>query len=101
MNKQFGLDSDTINKIRKVISSHSEVSDVTVYGSRAKGNYKPGSDIDMTLKGDQLSLSILNGIERELDELNLPYSIDLSIYNHIDNRELIEHINRVGQSLFD
>lgn len=101
MNKQFGLDSDTINKIRQVISSHSEVSDAFVYGSRAKGNYKPGSDIDMTLKGDQLSVSILNGIERELDELNLPYSIDLSIYTHLDNHELIDHINRVGQSLFD
>jgi len=99
MANQFGLDDSTINKIRDVLFSHSEVSDAIVYGSRAKGNYKPGSDIDITLRGSNLTLTMLNKIELEIDELNLPYKMDLSIYDQIDNRDLIEHINRVGKSL--
>ena len=99
MNTPIGLDKETFNKLKQVISSHTEITDVILYGSRAKGDYRPGSDIDLTLKGNKLTLSVLNSIEHELDELNLPYSIDLSIYDQIDNHELIDHINRVGQSL--
>ncbi len=97
MNKKHGLSQDTIQKITQILTSHKEVSETILYGSRAKGNYKPGSDIDLTLKGNLLTLEILSAIEHQLDELNLPYSIDISIFKLIDNKDLIAHINRIGK----
>jgi predicted nucleotidyltransferase len=97
----YGLKENTIQKIQEVLAAFPEVSVAVIYGSRAKGNYKPGSDIDLTLKGNNLNLSIANKISLALDDLYLPYTFDLSVYNHIDNPELIEHINRIGITFYE
>lgn len=93
---KFGLKEHTIEQINAVFSHYPEVEKVILYGSRAKGNYKNGSDIDLTLHGKDLSLSIIHKIDNELDDLLLPYTFDLSIFNHIDNPGLIDHIKSVG-----
>ena len=93
---KFGLDQQTIDLIRDVILSHECVQDIIIYGSRTKGNYHPGSDIDLSVKGD-ISLSDLFKMKSELDELMIPYKIDLSSYNDINNQDLKDHIDRVGQ----
>ncbi len=80
----------------KVFSKHIQIIKVILYGSRAKGNFKPGSDIDLTLVAPQMNLSELLKIENELDDLLLPYKIDLSLIHHIDNQDLLDHISRVG-----
>jgi len=67
-----------------------------LYGSRAKGNYRESSDIDLTLMEDALSHTQLNRIEIQIDDLLLPYTIDLSIFAFIDNANLIDHIQRIG-----
>jgi type I restriction enzyme S subunit len=72
-----------------------------LYGSRAKGNYRPNSDIDLTLKCKNVDLSTLFKIETDLDDLLLPYKIDLSIFHKIENQDLIEHINRVGVVFYE
>jgi predicted nucleotidyltransferase len=77
------------------------VEKAVIYGSRAKGNFKPSSDIDIALKGNGLNLRLLSRIILKLDDLLLPYKFDLSIYNHIANAELLAHIDRVGQTLWD
>ena len=94
----FGLDEVVLDKIKKVLSSQNNIESAIIYGSRAKGNYREGSDIDLTLKG---SLNYRNLVDTsvELDELNLPWKIDLSLYNFIQNEELREHIDRVGITL--
>ena len=92
----FGLKDTHIKHIQSVFSNYSNVDKAVIYGSRAKGNYSTGSDIDLTLKGDDLNLSMLLKIENELDDLLLPYEIDLSIFHKIEDPDLIEHINRVG-----
>lgn len=89
----FGLKLKQINEINKIFSKYNNIDQVYIYGSRALGNYKNGSDIDLTFKGKNLNLSILNKISLDLDDLLLPYTFDLSIYEHIDNKELIKHIN--------
>lgn len=71
-----------------------------MYGSRAKGNYKPGSDIDLTLMGANLSRQLCSTIDDELDDLLLPYSIDLSVFAQLKPPELEAHIERVGQVFF-
>ena len=93
---KFGLEENIITKIQEVFAAYPQIKEAVLYGSRAKGNYKPGSDIDLTFKGDGLNLSLLNKITLQLDDLLLPFTFDLSIYRQIDNPDLIEHINRAG-----
>lgn len=93
---KYGLKEETIRKINSVFSRYPQIYEAVLYGSRAKGNYKNGSDIDITLKGDKLDLSLVNRICLEIDDLLLPYSIDISIFNEITNPELVAHIKRVG-----
>jgi len=95
-NLKFGLKQATIDKINRVFSAHPQIEQVILYGSRAKGNYRNGSDIDLTIKGEGVTLSQLLKIETELDDLLLPYKIDLSLLHQIDDPDLIDHIRRVG-----
>lgn len=97
---EFGLKEETIEKIRGVFSKFPQIEEAILYGSRAKGNYKEGSDIDLTLKGTGLNLSILNGITLMLDDLLLPYLFDISIYNNIKNQDFLDHIERVGIAFY-
>ena len=93
----FGLSQASLQKIECVLKRHSQIERAIVYGSRAMGNFKPSSDIDLTLVGENLSTSDLLQIESELDDLLLPYSIDLSLFHQIENSDLKEHIQRVGK----
>lgn len=97
----FGLPDELVEKFRIILQNHSEVEEALIYGSRAKGNYREGSDIDMVLKGKLLTEDIRNQIFWEIDELNSPYTIDLSIYHQITSQDLIQHIDRVGKPLFN
>ncbi|MCK5521535.1 MAG: nucleotidyltransferase domain-containing protein [Thiomargarita sp.] len=100
MKMKYGLKEQTINKILKVFQSFPEIEEAILYGSRAKGYFKPGSDIDLTIKGKNLNLQLINKIDLKLDDLLLPYTFDLSIYNQIDNSDLLEHIKRVGKDFY-
>ncbi len=97
---ECGLSRKNISQIRRVFERFEEVKEAVLYGSRAKGNYKPGSDIDIALKGEKLNLRLLNKIDFDLDELFLPYTFDISIYDHISNKDLVAHIQRVGKILY-
>lgn len=97
---RFGLKESTINQINDVLSCYPAIEKAVIYGSRAKGNYRNGSDIDITLFGNNLTYEQLNRIETELDALPLAYSIDLSLFRCIDSSELIEHINRIGKVFY-
>ncbi len=97
---KFGLNIKTIEKIHSVFEKYSEIEKVIIYGSRAKGNYRNGSDIDLVLCGDNLNTSFLLKIDEAIDELNLPYTFDISIYDQIDNENLLEHINRAGMDFY-
>ncbi len=99
MNK-YGLSPETLRAIKNVMARYPGIKKGILYGSRAKGNFKPGSDIDLVLKGETLKLTDLFRIENEMDDLLLPYHIDLSLYHQIDNAELSDHINRVGVELY-
>lgn len=97
---KFGLNADIIKEIQKILEGFPQVEKVIVYGSRAKGNYKPGSDIDLTFKGNNLNLNILNKISLQFDDLLLPCTFDLSVFDQIDNKELVNHIERVGKIFY-
>ncbi len=98
---KFGLPADTIEKINAVFAKYPSVEKVIIYGSRAKGNYKNGSDIDLTLIGDSITNDVSRDIFFDLDDLPIPYSFDLSVFSKLDHEDLKDHINRVGKVFFE
>jgi predicted nucleotidyltransferase len=99
---KYGLKEATIQKICAVFAKFPQVDKAVLYGSRANGNYKNGSDIDLTLCGDEdLTLDVLYKIMHELDDLLLPYTIDLSIFSDIGDPDVVEHIQRVGVTFYE
>lgn len=92
----YGLKEKDIQKVNGVFTEYPQIVKAILYGSRAKGNFRNGSDIDLTLLGEGLTLSLLFALENDLDDLLLPYKIDLSIFQKIENPDLLAHIERVG-----
>jgi predicted nucleotidyltransferase len=102
MTLRFGLNETTIQKISDVFAKFPQVDRAVLYGSRAKGNYKNGSDIDLTLYGgENLTLEVLYSIIAEIDDMLLPYTFDLSIFRKISDTDVVDHINRVGIVFYD
>ena len=99
--EKFGLDPAIVEKISAVLRRHPEVERVRIYGSRALGTCKNGSDIDLALDGADVTGRLIDRIGAELDELMLPYTFDLTAVDKLRNAELIEHIERVGVELRD
>ncbi len=97
---KFGLKPETINKINSVFEKYTEVEEVIIYGSRAKGNYRNGSDIDIILKGENLTDRIRSNISWDIDDLNTPYLFDISIFHKLNAPDLQEHIKRIGQVFY-
>lgn len=91
----FGLKPKDIEAINQCFAQYPQIEQVIIFGSRAKGNYKNGSDIDLTIVGD-LDYSLLLKIENQLDDLQIPYIIDLSLKHKITNSHLLQHIHSVG-----
>ncbi|MCK9451523.1 MAG: nucleotidyltransferase domain-containing protein [Bacteroidales bacterium] len=97
----YGLKDTAIEKIQSVFSKYDAIDKALLYGSRAKGNFRNNSDIDLSLVGELLDLSTLFSIENDLDELLLPYKIDLSLFHKIENQDLIAHIDRIGVVFYE
>ena len=73
---------------------------VILYGSRAKGTYKPFSDVDITLVGDQLTEEDLTDVMFRLEESSLPYFCDVSLFKNLSSPDLISHIRRMGKTIY-
>jgi len=98
---RFGLKIEVVEQIQTVLRKYKQVEKAIVYGSRTKGNFRNGSDIDLTLVGKDLTLEIQYKIMEDFEELLLPYIIDLSIFHQISNPDLVDHIERVGIVFFE
>ncbi len=100
MSSEFGLPERTLTCIRTILAEHPAIERAILYGSRAKGSYKNGSDIDLTLIGAGLDLSTQFAVAGALDDAPIPYTVDLSIFTQISNPNLVEHIERVGKVFY-
>ena len=97
----LGLRQQDLDLVVSVLSTFPTLSEAIVFGSRAKGNYRMGSDVDIALKGENLNLDVINTISFLLnEETTLPYKFDVLNYHSIKNDELLAHINRVGVSIY-
>jgi predicted nucleotidyltransferase len=97
---KYGLSTTTVERLQNTLLHYPEVEKAVLYGSRAKGTYRPGSDIDLTLCGGELNHILLTQINNELDDLLLPYQIDLSLMASLSHPALLDHISRVGVVLY-
>lgn len=95
-----GLPPAAIARIQEVLARFPNIDKAVLYGSRAMGTYKTGSDIDLTLYGATLTMQNLAAISSELDDLLLPYTMDLSLFAMLNNADLREHIGRVGKVFY-
>jgi predicted nucleotidyltransferase len=97
--KDIGLTPREIDLIRAVFRRFPAIREVALYGSRAKGTYKPESDIDLALIGVEDNIQA-EAVADELDELPLPYRFDVKAYSSIQYEPLREHVARVGILLY-
>ncbi len=96
-----GIENDHMNLILKALKQFPEIETAILFGSRAIGNYRPGSDIDIAIKGSRINQTIcseLSGILNE--ELPLAWSFDIIPFETIQNSSLTDHINRVGIEIY-
>ncbi len=96
----LGLSVAHQQELQELFARESVISEVILYGSRAKGTFKPGSDVDLTFKGEGLTTPWLLDFSIKVDDLLMPYEFDLSILSHIENEDLLEHIERVGKVVY-
>jgi len=98
---KYGLTDIDLSKLYAVFSKYSDIENVVLYGSRAKGNYQPFSDVDITVRGNMFTRNQLYNLTRDIDDLLLPYLFDVSIFHNIKNADLFDHIQRVGITIYE
>ncbi len=97
----YGLLQQDLDTLYDALRRFPNIEQAILFGSRAKGNFRPGSDVDIALKGKDLSQTVLQLSTYLNQETLLPYQFDIIDYTSIDNQDLIEHIDRVGIVLFN
>jgi uncharacterized protein len=95
----FGLYPGSYEEIQKILAEFDSIEEVIIYGSRAKGTHREGSDIDLVLLGD-ISEHDLNLLWHKLDDSFIPYKFDISVYSKLNSESLLDHIKRVGKIFY-
>ena len=98
---KYGLPDRTLDTLDAIFRKYPGIKEAVLYGSRAKGNCRRGSDIDLSLKtADAFNFTDLLHIAGDFDDSDIPYFVDVSIYDSLSNPDLKAHINRVGKVLY-
>ena len=98
---KFGLSDTVIKELQGVFRRHANIRKVLIFGSRSKGNFREGSDVDLAMIGDNIDYRQLLDIQCEIDDLDLLYSVDLVDYVTKKGTPIGEHIDRVGQVFYE
>jgi len=99
--KDFGLKARDLDYILKTLENYKQVEAALIFGSRAKGTYKEGSDIDLALKGKRLDYDIIKEIAVQLNEyLPIPFFVDVIDYTHLKKEALKKHIDLFGKLIY-
>jgi predicted nucleotidyltransferase len=97
----YGLSDYTLQTLNTIFKKYDGIQKVVLYGSRAKGNYKNGSDIDLTLfTNNTFTYADLLHISGEFYDSDMPYFVDVNIFDKLTNPDLKAHIERVGKTLY-
>ncbi|WP_289023648.1 nucleotidyltransferase domain-containing protein [Desulfobacter postgatei] len=99
--KHINLSQKTISQLIEIFSAYPEIEKVIVFGSRAMGNEKPGSDIDLAISGLRVTSELVEKIHNYLEEETLfPYFFDCLHFETLTNRDLRNHILEYGKILY-
>lgn len=98
---KYGLSQWTIDDLTNVFRRHPEISKVILFGSRAKGNYRSGSDIDLAIVGENIGYKNLLQISADIDDLGLLYKVDVLNYDREKGTPIGSHIDRVGKVFYE
>ncbi|TVQ95054.1 MAG: nucleotidyltransferase domain-containing protein [Chromatiaceae bacterium] len=98
--RPFGLAPSVIARLRAELARTAHLQRALIFGSRAKGNYRRGSDIDIALFGPELTPAEVLDLDRRIDDLLLPYQVDICLADTLENPALLAHIQRVGQPIY-
>jgi len=98
----YGIYNKSFTLIMDSFKSFPEIEKVIIYGSRAMGNYKKGSDIDLAIIGDHITLNTVNKLSAKLNEdLPIPYYFDVLDYKSLSNINLKNHIDEEGKLIYE
>ena len=101
-NNNFGISPKSAQLIRQVLAEYDAVDQVTIFGSRAKGTAKKGSDIDLAIYGKNLLPHTALNLSATLNEATpIPYFIDVVAPEFLDNPALVDHIRRIGAVFYE
>ena len=96
----FGLREADIQFMQALFQQHSDVEQVWVYGSRAKGTNQPGSDVDLALVGPHIQRETVRHIHFVLDENSpIPFFFDVLHWDSLSNQKLKDEIQRTAHLL--
>ena len=98
---KFGLSDTVIKELQDVFRRYTNIEKVLIFGSRSKGNFREGSDIDLAVIGQGVDYNLLLSILCEIDDLELLYSVDLIDYNKKKGTHIGDHIDRVGKVFYE
>lgn len=96
----YGLEDDELLLLRHIFEKTPNLQKAILYGSRVKGNYRPFSDMDITLIGERLNEDDLADVSYRLSESSLPYFCDVSLFSKLQNPALVDHIKRRGKLIY-
>ena len=96
----FGLDVKTLAQLREVFERYREIEKAEIFGSRALGTHRPGSDIDIALWGNSVSGDVVGKVRSDLDAMPTPYQFDVVGYFLIEHADLRDHIDRYGKVIY-
>ena len=100
--KAYGLKEKDFENIITTLNKFPEIKSARIFGSRAKGNYKKGSDIDLAIYGELINYNIVRQISIQLNEhLPIPYMVDVVDYTHLKKKELNDHIYTFGKLIYE
>lgn len=97
---QFGLSERVVAELRSVFLQFPNIEKVIIFGSRAKGEYREGSDIDLAVCAPKMDLREKTSIINKIDDLMLLYKVDVVDYYAKEGTPIYDHINRVGKRFY-
>jgi len=99
---KFGLEELLLDKIVSIIGRNEKIKRIVIFGSRARGDFKPASDIDIALYASgSLTSEELNSIRSQIDEIDCIYKFDIVDVNRLEKKAMVENIKNEGITIFE
>ena len=92
----YGLSDKLLDEIKYIKNKTNKK--ILIFGSRARGDYKENSDIDIAII-DNVSQKEKYEIMDEFDKIDSELKIDLVFIQNIENEMFLDSIKREGKEL--